>query len=114
MGRKSKPIMHLIILLCGLFMHLISTHPYSSPAAALTHVDQLATAKLKGRCLRKKYISKYKTERDSYSKKVNQVKHVKFQPIMPGNLNVLLNLPIDAASVCRTVGNQCPCPCISE
>lgn len=32
MGSKSKPIMHLIILLCGLFMHLISSHPYSFPA----------------------------------------------------------------------------------
>lgn len=29
--------MHLIILLCGLFMHLISSHPYSLPTKALTH-----------------------------------------------------------------------------
>lgn len=49
MGRKSKPIMHLIILLCGLFMHLISSHPYSCPGAALTHVDQLATVTQKER-----------------------------------------------------------------
>lgn len=50
MGRKSKPIMHLIILVCGLFMHLISSHPYSflAAAAAPTHVDQLAVAKLNG------------------------------------------------------------------
>lgn len=35
MGRKSKPIMHLIILLCGLFMHLIWSHPYSSEPPCL-------------------------------------------------------------------------------
>lgn len=35
MGRKSKPIMHLIILLCGLFMHLIWPHPYSSEPTCL-------------------------------------------------------------------------------
>lgn len=61
MGRKSKPIMHLIILVCGLFMHLISSHPYSSLAAAPTHVDQLATAKLKKReCLGKNYFKTYR------------------------------------------------------
>lgn len=48
MGRKSKPIMHLIILLCGLFMHLISTHPYSSPTTVLTHVEQAATMRRRG------------------------------------------------------------------
>lgn len=43
-GRKSKPIMHLIILLCGLFMHLISSHPYSLLTKALTHVLQTTAA----------------------------------------------------------------------
>lgn len=38
MGRKSKPIMHLIILLCGLFMHLISSHPYSPSERKHSHV----------------------------------------------------------------------------
>lgn len=91
MGRKSKPIMHLIILLCGLFMHLISSHPYSSPAAALTHVDQLGSGETERKVFGKNIIIHIYRERDrdreSYSKKVNQAKYVKFQPIMPGNLN---------------------------
>lgn len=45
MGRKSKPIMHLIILVCGLFMHLISPHPYSLLTKALTHAQQTTTRK---------------------------------------------------------------------
>lgn len=49
MGRKSKPIMHLIILLCGLFMHLILSHPYSSLTAALTHVEQAAAVARRGK-----------------------------------------------------------------
>lgn len=49
MGRKSKPIMHLIILLCGLFMHLISSHPYSLPTKALTHAQQTDATSRRGR-----------------------------------------------------------------
>lgn len=67
MGRKSKLIMHLIMLLCGLFMHLISSHPYSFSNKALAKLQwNTAESQMKERTLHRRKTHMGRLSRDWY------------------------------------------------